>query len=69
MADSVRITSPIKIADNSTERVALELMIYIRDYGGNRADEILELFARCLLTTQSPTLGLNEVKKRVKGDQ
>ncbi|MGO4389439.1 hypothetical protein AB4Y85_18070 [Microvirga sp. 2YAF29] len=67
MAESTNISGPIEIKDSSAERVAFELMKFIRNAGVDRQDEILELYARCLITSKNPYLGLEKIKKSAKG--
>ncbi len=67
MADSTSISGAVKIEDTSKEHVAFELMKFIRQAEPERQDVILELYARCLLTTGSPHLGVERIKNLAKG--
>ncbi|WP_114773216.1 hypothetical protein [Microvirga subterranea] len=67
MTDTTKIQGPIEIKDNSKERVAFDLLALIQHEDTARQDELLELYARCLTTVQVPHLGLEVIKKRVKG--
>lgn len=69
MADTTKIQGPIEIKDNSAERVAYELFMYISTDSPQKQEEQLELYAKCLLTVKHPNLGLETIKKRVKGLQ
>jgi hypothetical protein len=68
MADQrMQITSPVEIKDNSKERVAFDLWQVLRLEDQATQDKLLELFARCVLTTGNPSWGLENIKKAVKG--
>lgn len=67
MADTTKIQGPVEIKDNSAERVAYDLFMYIVGDNPQRQEEQLELYAKCLLTVKNPSLGLETIKKRVKG--
>jgi hypothetical protein len=64
---TTKVQGPIEIKDNSKERVALDLLMFIQHEDTARQDELLELYARCLTTAQTPYLGLEAIKKRAKG--
>ncbi len=66
MVEKTSITGPIEIKDNSPERVAFDLFNALRGLEAPRQDELLEFYARCLLTVGSPTLGVEAIKKAVK---
>lgn len=67
MADNVNVTGPVEIKDRSRERVAFDLMQYIRYAGVDKADEILDLYARCIMTGDYPHFGIEKIKAKAKG--
>jgi hypothetical protein len=69
LVDTTRISGPIEIKDNSKERVAFDLFKAIGHLDAAKQDQLLELYARCLITTKNPELGVAEVKQRAKGSQ
>jgi len=68
MADTTtKIQGPVELKDNSAERVAFDLFMFIQADKPEQQDKYLELYARCLITTKNPHLGLETVKKRAQG--
>lgn len=68
MADTTTsISGPITIADSSRERVAFDMMKLLQGASEQRQDQLLELYAKCLLISMNPSMGLERVKQAVKG--
>ena len=70
MADqqSISVSGPVQLSENSAERVALQLYEIVRQQDPQKQDEALELFARCLLTVRAPSLGVKDIKETAKGN-
>jgi hypothetical protein len=70
MADpqSISVSGPVQLTENSPERVALALYESIRQQDSQKQDEALELFARCLLTVRAPSLGVKDIKDAARGN-
>ncbi|MEJ2377071.1 MAG: hypothetical protein P8Y53_03885 [Pseudolabrys sp.] len=65
---SISVSGPVQLSENSPERVALQLYEIVRQQEPQKQDEALELFARCLLTVRAPSLGVKDIKETAKGN-
>jgi hypothetical protein len=67
MAENTQIVGAVSVANDSRQRVAFDMMQLLRGFPTEKQDEILELYARCLIVTNDPHLGVESIKKLAKG--
>lgn len=67
MAENMRVQGPVKVVDNTRDRVALDLARELNVLTPEAQDGFLRLYARCLLTIDSPHLGVEEIRNRSDG--
>jgi hypothetical protein len=68
MADNTRIVGEVDVVNESKYRVAWDMTKALAGSNQDRRDELLELFARCLITMKDPHLGLDAVKRLARGE-
>ena len=68
MSDKDRfISGSVDVSSGSRERVALELMKYLRTIADPKfQDDVLAMFQRCLLAIDEPGTDVETLKQRVK---